>query len=90
MGVQLLGEFRDGSGDAQAVAVDGLDVCFDGVHDGDVVSGAGEVCGQRSADGAGAPDEDVVGHGNCNNLPRRRCDAEVKGEKAEGVERSSS
>ena len=67
-----------------------LDVCFDGVHDGDVVSGAGEVCGQRSADGAGAPDEDVVGHGNCNNLPRRRCDAEVKGEKAEGVERSSS
>jgi hypothetical protein len=54
------------------------------------VSGAGEVCGQRSADGAGAPDEDVVGHGNCNNLPRRRCDAEVKGEKAEGVERSSS
>ncbi len=59
------GEFGAGAGDArnsgayyaQASPVDRRDMLGDDVYEGDIMPGAGQVCADRAADGARAPNE---------------------------------
>ena len=55
-------ELVDGAGDGEASGADGGDVVGGDVDEGDGIAGAGEVGTDRAADGAGAPDENAVGH----------------------------